>query len=88
MAANINSVPFNVHFKIGGGGVGGGFKINYFLLKRKLNLPLPTEPETILHLFVDCGKVKEFWQSLQMWLLQNINTRINVLYFHIRGKVN
>ena len=36
------------------------------------------ESETILHLFVDCDKVKEFWQSLQMWLLQNMNIRINI----------
>ena len=35
------------------------------------------EPETILHLFVQCGKVKEFWQSLHIWLMQNVNISIN-----------
>ena len=48
------------------------------------------EPETILHLFVDCDKVKEFWQYLQMWLLQNINIRINIdtkyILFSYQGK--
>ena len=48
------------------------------------------EPETILHLFFDCDKVKEFWQSLQMWLLQNINLRINIdtkcILFSYQGK--
>ena len=32
----------------------------------------------MLHLLVDCDKVKEIWQSLQIWLLQNINIRINI----------
>ena len=48
------------------------------------------EPETIIHLFADCDKVKEFWQSLQMWLLQNINIRINIdtkcILFSYQGK--
>ena len=36
------------------------------------------EPETILHLFVQCGKVKEFWQSLHIWLMPNVNISINL----------
>ena len=36
------------------------------------------EPETILHLFVECDKVKEFWQSLHIWLMQNVNISINL----------
>ena len=28
------------------------------------------EPGTILHLFVECDKVKEFWQSQHIWLMQ------------------
>ena len=48
------------------------------------------EPEITLHLFVNCDKVKEFWQSLQMWLLQNINLRINIeikcILFSYQGK--
>ena len=47
------------------------------------------EPETILHLFVECDKVKEFWQSLHIWLMQNVNISIKldkrVSYFHTRG---
>ena len=48
------------------------------------------KPETILHLFVDCETVKEFWQSLQIWLLQNIKIRINMdtkcILFSYQGK--
>ena len=48
------------------------------------------EPETILYIFVDCDKVNEFWQSLQMWLLQNINLRIIIdtkcILFSYQGK--
>ena len=32
----------------------------------------------MLHLFGDCDKIKEIWQSLQIWLLQNINIKINI----------
>ena len=35
------------------------------------------EPETIL-IFDECDKVKEFWQSLHIWLMQNINISINL----------
>ena len=45
---------------------GGGGKINYILLKTKLEFLVPQESETILHYFVDYDKVKEFWQFLQM----------------------
>ena len=48
------------------------------------------EPETILHLFVECDKVKEFWQSLHIWLMQNVNTSINMdkkgILFSYQGK--
>ena len=36
------------------------------------------EPETILHLFVEYDKVKEFWHSLHIWLIQNVNKRMNL----------
>ena len=48
------------------------------------------EPETILHLFVECDKVKEFWQSLRIWLMQNVNISINLdkkgILFSYQGK--
>ena len=59
-------------------------------IENNLCLYCKQEPETILHLFVDCDKVKEFWRSLQMWLLQNINIRITIdtkcILFSYQGK--
>ena len=43
------------------------------------------EPETILHLFVECDKAKVFWQSLHIWLMQNVNKIIDLDNFHTRG---
>ena len=87
MAAYINRPPFNVHFTIGGWGITSFI----YLLKTKLKFLVPMEPVTIVHLFVDCDKVKEFWQSLQMWLLQNINIKINIhtkcIIFSYQGKI-
>ena len=33
-------------------------------------------PETILHLFVECEKVKIFWNNLKIWLKNNANIDI------------
>ena len=48
------------------------------------------EPETILHLYVECDKVKEFWQPLHIWLMQNVNISINLdkncIFFSYQGK--
>ena len=44
----------------------------------------------MLHLCVDCDKVKELWQSRQIWLFQNIirilmDTK-GILFFLYQGK--
>lgn len=36
------------------------------------------EPETIKHLFVDCPKVKEFWESVKHWLQIHGNLNLNI----------
>lgn len=36
------------------------------------------EPETIKHLFVDCPKVKEFWESVKCWLQTHGNLNLNI----------
>ena len=34
------------------------------------------EPETIYHLFVECEKVRIFWDNLKIWLNNNAHIRI------------
>lgn len=36
------------------------------------------EPETIKHLFVDCPKVTEFWESVKHWLQIHGNLNLNI----------
>ena len=42
------------------------------------------------HLFVECDEVKGFWQSLHIWLIQNVNISINLdekgILFSYQGK--
>ena len=33
-------------------------------------------PETIYHLFVECEKIKMFWDNIKIWLSNNANIRI------------
>ena len=46
--------------------------------------------KTILHLFVESDKVKEFWQSLYIWLMQNVNKALiwikRASFFSYQGK--
>ena len=48
------------------------------------------KPETILHLFVEIDKVKEFSQSLHIWLMQNVSISITLdkkgILFSYQGK--
>ena len=34
--------------------------------------------ETIFHLFIECAKVKQFWQQLKGWLSRNVNLILNL----------
>ena len=36
-------------------------------------------PETLMHLFVDCQKVKAFWRALRLWLQRHANLKIDIL---------
>lgn len=38
------------------------------------------EKETILHLFVECDKVRPLWSSIQDWLNSKLNLRIPILF--------
>ena len=42
------------------------------------------------HLFEECDEVKGFWQSLHIWLIQNVNISINLdkkgILFSYQGK--
>ena len=47
------------------------------------------EPDIVVYLFVECVNVKEFWQSLQIWLLKyNIRNILDkkVILFSYQGK--
>ena len=34
--------------------------------------------ETIFHLFIECAKIKQFWQQLKGWLSRNVNLTLNL----------
>ena len=36
------------------------------------------QPETICHIFLECAKVKQFWNSLRIWLINNSNIHIDL----------
>ena len=59
------------------------FKINNTILVKKTFLHKIRKVDDNLcsyhlHLFVECNKGKEFWQSLHTWLMQNVNISINL----------
>ena len=36
------------------------------------------QPETICHIFLECAKVKQFWNSLRIWPINNSNIHIDL----------
>ena len=36
-------------------------------------------PETFMHLFVDCQKVNEFWRALRLWLQRHANLTTDIV---------
>ena len=38
-------------------------------------------PETLMHLFVDCQKVDEFWRALRLWLQRHAKLTIDILNY-------
>ena len=41
-------------------------------------VPIVNGNQKQLNLFIKCDKVKEFWQSLHIWMMQNVNISMNL----------